>query len=268
MNLLVACIVYFLLLEFIHKVIIVEKYLRKKIRKFFRILYGWGVIQCFLALIYYVLIWFVYFTSEKDIKGLNILKKYARKPAIFVFWHGRTMMLSPVIALNRVRGYAIADSRKDGRAIAKMEKLFGLRTIYGSSSHGGVSLLKKGVSVLNRGNFCLALSPDGPRGPSMRFHDGALYFAKMTGAPIIPVCYSCSRPWFLNRWDRYLLTKPFSVIAGTVGKPVFIDRKTKLEDFEGIIKKLEDLMVKQAYDLDKRFTDFRPEQDLTPQNFD
>ena len=64
------------------------------------------------------------------------------------------------------------------------------------------------------------------------------------------------------------MTKPFSVIAGTVGKPVFIDRKTKLEDFEGIRKKLEDLMVKQAYDLDKRFTDFRPEKDLTPQNFD
>ena len=210
----------------------------------------------------------MYITSKKDITGLDILKKYARKPAIFVFWHGRTMMLSPVIALNRVRGYAIADPRRDGRAIAKMEKLFGLRTIYGSSTKGGVSVLKKGVSVLNSGRFCLALSPDGPRGPSMRFHDGALYFAKMTGAPIIPVCYSSSRPWFLNRWDRYLLTKPFSIIAGNVGTPIFIDRKTKIEDFEAIRKNLEDVMVKQAYDLDKRFTDFRPEQDLTPENFE
>ncbi len=244
-----------------------KKAIKKRLRRFFRFLYGWGVIQWFLAIVYYVLIWFVYFTSEKDIKGLEILRKYARKPAIFVFWHGRTMMLSPVIALNRVRGYAIADSRKDGRAIAKMEKLFGLKTIYGSSTEGGVNVLKRGISVLNNGNYCLALSPDGPRGPSMRFHDGALYFAKMTGAPIIPVCYSCSRPWFLNRWDRYLLTKPFSVIAGTVGKPIFIDRKTKTEDFEIIRKKLEDIMVKQAHNLDKKFTDFRVEQDLTPENF-
>ena len=56
-------------------------------------------------------------------------------------------------------------------------------------------------------------------------------------------------------------------MAGTVGKPIFIDRKTKTEDFEEIRKNLEDVMVKQAYDLDKRFTDFRVEQDLTPENF-
>ena len=245
-----------------------KKSIKRKIRRFFRILYGWGVIQWIIALIYYVLIWFVYFTSKKEISGVDILKKYRRKSAIFVFWHGRTMMLSPVIALNRVRGYAIADSRKDGRAIAKMEKLFGLRTIYGSSANGGVSVLKKGVNVLRSGNFCLALSPDGPNGPSMRFHDGALYFAKMTGAPIIPVCYSCSRPWFLNRWDRYLLTHPFSIIVGEVGKPFFIDKKTKIEDFEEIRKKLEDIMVKQAYNLDKKFTDFKVEQDLTPKDFE
>ena len=243
------------------------KSISKRFRRFFRFLYGWGLVQWILALVYYILIWFVYFTSKKDITGYDILKKYRKNPAIFVFWHGRTMMLSPVIALARVHGYAIADPRRDGRAIARMERLFGLKTIYGSSDRGGVSVLKKGISVLNAGGNCLALSPDGPVGPSMRFHDGALYFAKMTGAPIIPVCYSSSRPWFQNRWDRYLLTKPFSVIAGTVGKPIFIDRKTKIEDFEKIRKKLEDVMVKQAYDLDKRFTNFRVEQDLTPDNF-
>ena len=27
-------------------------------------------------------------------------------------------------------------------------------------------------------------------------------------------------------------------------------------------------MVKQAHNLDKRFTDFTPEQDLTPENFE
>jgi lysophospholipid acyltransferase (LPLAT)-like uncharacterized protein len=142
-----------------------------------------------------------------------------------------------------------------------------LRTIYGSSRDGGVSVLKKGVRILQNGKFCLALSPDGPNGPSMRFHDGALYFAKMTGAPIIPVCYSCSRPWFLKRWDRYLLAKPFSVIKGIVGKPIFIDSKTRIQDFESIRKNLEYIMVKQAIDLDKHFTSFRVEQDLTPNDF-
>ena len=55
-----------------------------------------AVIQWPVAFVYYVLIWFVYFTSKKNISGYEILKKYGRKPAIFVFWHGRTMMVSPI----------------------------------------------------------------------------------------------------------------------------------------------------------------------------
>ena len=244
-----------------------KKSLRHRFKNFVHNIYGWAIIQWPVVFVFYILIWFVYFTSKKEIVGYDILKKYRRKPAIFVFWHGRTMMLSPIVARAGVRGYAIADSKRDGRAIAKMEKLFGLRTIYGSSNNDGVGVLKNGVRVLQNGGYCLALSPDGPNGPSMRCHDGALYFARMTGAPIIPVCYSCSRPIFRNRWDRYLLTKPFSVIGGIVGKPIFIDRSTKIEDFEKLRQKLENVMLKQAYDLDKRFTSFVVEQDLTPEKF-
>ena len=244
-----------------------KKSMKKHFWRLVRELRSWTIIQWFMALVYYVLIWFVYFTSKKEIKNYDILKKYRKRPAVFVFWHGRTMMLSPLIAMAGVRGYAIASARRDGRAIAKLEKLFGLKTIYVSSADAGVSVLRKGVQVLRAGGHCLALSPDGPKGPSMRFHDGALYFAKMTGAPIIPVCVSCSRPWFQNRWDRYLLTKPFSIIRGSVEKPVFVDAKTDVKDFEKLRKSLEDLMVKQAYDLDKHFTDFKVEQDLTPNNF-
>lgn len=241
--------------------------MKKSVKKFFRHAYGWAIVQWPIAFVFFVLIWFVYFTSRKEIKGYNILKEYRRKPAIFVFWHGRTMMLSPIVARAGVHGYAIADSRRDGRAIAKMEKLFGLRTIYGSSNNDGVSVLKNGVRVLRHGGYCLALSPDGPKGPSMRCHDGALYFAKMTGAPIIPVCYSCSRPIFRDRWDRYLLTKPFSIIKGVVGSPIFIDKSTKIEDFEKLRQDLENIMVTQANDLDRNFTDFVVEQDLTPEKF-
>ena len=241
--------------------------MKKSVKKFFRNAYGWAIVQWPIAFVFYILIWFMYFTSKKEIVGYDILKQYRRKPAIFVFWHGRTMMLSPIVARAGVHGYAIADSKRDGRAIAKMDKLFGLRTIYGSSNNDGVSVLKNGVRILRHGGYCLALSPDGPKGPSMRCHDGVFYFAKMTGAPIIPVCYSCSRPIFRDRWDRYLLTKPFSLIKGIVGKPIFIDKSTKIEDFEKLRQNLENIMVNQAYSLDKNFTDFVVEQDLTPETF-
>lgn len=241
--------------------------LKKRFKHLIRGILGLAIIQWPIALLFYVIIWFVYFTSRREFIGENILKEYKRKPAIVVFWHGRSMMLSAVVTKIGIRGYAIASAHKDGRAIAKLEKLFGLKTIYGSTSEGGVSVLRKGVKALRSGKNTLVLSPDGPSGPSMRFHDGALYFAKMSGAPIIPVCFSCSRPWFQKRWDRYLIAKPFSKIKISVADPIFLDENVKIEDFEKIRKSLENIMVKQLRNLDKEFTDFKVEQDMTASEF-
>ena len=109
--------------------------------------------------------------------------------------------------------------------MAKLQHLFGLRAIYGSSHNGGISVLREGIRVLRRGDHSLCISPDGPGGPSLRVQEGALYFAKMTGAPIIPVCFSAKHVWIQNRWDRYLLVYPFTKIKCRVGEPIYIDSK-------------------------------------------
>ena len=126
-----------------------QKSFKKRLKRLIGNIYGLAVVQWPIACIYCILIWFVYFTSHKDIKGYDILKQYSKKPAIFVFWHGRTMMLSPLISMAGVRGYAVADPRRDGRAIAKLERLFGLKAIFGSSFGGGVSVLRKGGKSIN-----------------------------------------------------------------------------------------------------------------------
>ena len=151
--------------------------------------------------------------------------------------------------------------------MAKLQYLFGLKSIYGSTSEGGISVLRQGVRVLRKGNYSMCLSPDGPGGPSLRVQDGALYFAKMTGAPIIPVCYSCSKAWFQNRWDRYLVALPFSTITCHVGEPIFIDSKVSAKEFENIRQKIENIMVKQVRDMDGEFNLFKVEQDLTASEF-
>lgn len=225
------------------------------------------IIQWIVALLMAICIWFNYLTSWKKITNYQTFKKYRRKPAIFVFWHGRSMMLSPIICLGGMRAYAVASRHSDGRMMAKLQRLFGLKPIYGSTSEGGFSVLREGVRVLRRGDYSLCISPDGPGGPSLRVQDGVLYFAKMTGAPIIPVCFSASRPWFQNRWDRYLIALPFSKITCKVGEPVFIDSKVSDSEFESVRKKIEDIMVKQVREMDAEFTDFKVEQDLTATEF-
>lgn len=248
-------------------IVIHNKKFRKAWKKIWNPILGCGLIQWFVAICLSVPMWTVYFTSRKQIEGLEYFKQYRKKPAVFVFWHGRSMMLSPIIRMRGMRAYAIASRHKDGRMMAKLQRLFGLRAIYGSTSEGGISVLRQGVRVLRTGKYALCLSPDGPGGPSMRVQDGALYFAKMTGAPIIPVCYSSSRSWIQKRWDRYLVTLHFSRIKCKIGKPLFVAPNATAEEFESVRKTLEDIMVTQVRELDSEFGLMQVEQDLTADQF-
>ncbi len=243
------------------------KTFRKLWKAFWEPILSLSFFQWLVAGLMAIAIWFVYFTSRKKIKNWETFKKYRRKPAIFVFWHGRSMMLSPIVCLGGMRAYAVASKHKDGRMMAKLQRLFGLKSIYGSTSDGGISVLRQGIRVLRQGNYSMCMSPDGPGGPSLRVQDGALYFAKMTGAPIIPVCYSSSGAWFQNRWDRYLVALPFHTITCTVGKPIFIDQKVSAKEFENIRQKIENIMVKQVRDMDGEFNLFKVEQDLKSHEF-
>lgn len=225
------------------------------------------IIQWIVAIVMALCIWIVYFTSNVKIEGKETLRECKKKPVIFVFWHGRSQMLSPIVSLRGIRGYAVASRHKDGRMMAKLQRIFGLKAIYGSTSEGGISVLRQGVRILRNGKNVLCMSPDGPSGPSLRVQDGALYFAKMSGAPIVPVCFSCTRPWFQNRWDRYLLATPFSKIVCRLGEPIYIDSKIGKTDFEKARKDLEKVMVKQLRELDAKFTDFKVEQDENATDF-
>ncbi len=244
-----------------------NKTFRKIWKGFWEPILHLSIIQWVVALLMCVSIWVVYLTSRKRISGYEIFKKYRRRPAVFVFWHGRSMMLSPIIFLGRMRAYAVASKHSDGRMMAKLQRLFGLKPVYGSSSDGGLSVLRQGVRVLRDGRYSMCISPDGPGGPSMRVQDGALYFAKMTGAPIIPVCFSASHAWFQSRWDRYLVALPFSKITCKVAEPIFIDPKADTDDMEKVRKQIEDIMVRQVREMDGEFNLFKVEQDLTASEF-
>lgn len=244
------------------------KTFRKLWKAFWEPLLRLPIIQWIVALIMAICIWFVYFTSFRKIEGKEVLRWCRKNPVIFVFWHGRSMMLSPLVYMGGVRGYAVASRHKDGRMMAKLQRLFGLRAIYGSSSEGGISVLRQGVRILrNEKHKVICMSPDGPSGPSLRVQDGAMYFAKMTGVPIVPVCFSSSGAWFQKRWDRYLVATPFSKITCKMGQPIYIDSKISKKDFEIERKKLETIMVKQLRDLDAEFGLFQSEQDLKAGEF-
>ena len=223
--------------------------MKKTQKKIIKKIKATAVFQWFVAFVCWFLIRLIYITNKKELRGARIVRDFSKRAAIFVFWHGRSMMLSPILRKLGIFGYAVTSRHADGRLMARLQRLFGWRSIVGSTAHGGVSVLRKGVKLLEK-NYAICMSPDGPKGPRMRLNDGCLYFAKMSGAPIIPVCCSSTKAWIQKRWDRYLITKFFGKTIFVAHEPIYYDRSNPNE-MEDLHKKLEEIMIKQQQELDR-----------------
>jgi hypothetical protein len=230
-----------------------SKVFRKIWKKFWTPILHNSIIQWAIVSILAGITWFIFLTSRHRFTNTKSLKQFRKKPAVFVFFHGRCAMLSPVIKSARIKSYCIASRHKDGRMMARLQCLFGLRAIYGSTSDGAVAVMREGVRIMREKNMSMCVPVDGPSGPSLRLQDGALYFARMTGAPIVPCCFSCSRPIYLDRWDKFMIPKFFGTISCRIGEPIYIDSKLRGEAFEQKRQEIEEIMVKQLREMDKEF---------------
>jgi lysophospholipid acyltransferase (LPLAT)-like uncharacterized protein len=141
-------------------------------------------------------------------------------PILFALWHGR-MFLS--IQAHRGQGIVtMASQSKDGEVIAQWLTRNGYSVVRGSTTRGGSAALREMVRRVRSGRHA-ALTVDGPRGPARVVQPGVVQLARLTGAWILPITSSSSRPRFLRSWDRYLVPLPFSSNVVAYGEPFPID---------------------------------------------
>ncbi len=112
------------------------------------------------------------------------------KPIIIAFWHGRQLMM-PLAYRGRSASILISH-HLDGEIIARIMKYFGFGSIRGSSTRGGFQAVRQLLKVARQGQD-LIVTPDGPRGPACQVQAGVIYLAKVTGFPIIPLTFACSK---------------------------------------------------------------------------
>ncbi len=142
-------------------------------------------------------------------------------PILFALWHGR-MFLS--IQAHRREGIVtMASQSKDGEIIALWLERNGYRVVRGSTTRGGSQALREMVRHVRSGRHA-ALTVDGPKGPPRLVQPGAVQLARLTGAWVLPITSSSSRPRFLASWDRYLLPLPFSRNVVAYGEPFPIEQ--------------------------------------------
>jgi len=109
---------------------------------------------------------------------------------IIAFWHGRQLMMPLVYKGPGV--HALISEHRDGELIHRIIRRFGLQSVRGSTTRGGVRALRELVR-LGRSGTDLAVTPDGPRGPRCIAQLGTVELAKLTGLPIMPVTFAASK---------------------------------------------------------------------------
>ena len=140
------------------------------------------------------------------------------QPGIFVFWHGRMLMLP--MGYFRVRGkrvhlpYMLISQHGDGRLIAFAVRLLGIRSIAGSSPRGGSRATRSRRSRRSRR-------------------------------------YSTDRRWQLGSWDGMIIPKPFSRGVVVFGSPVHADPR---ENSDQLRLKIQDALLLTTEKADGHWT--------------
>ena len=152
---------------------------------------------------------------------------------IFCGWHGKSFIFANQF---RRRGYwVIISNSNDGDIQDKVFRALGFRTIRGSTGQdrGGIKAALQGIQSLKDGGT-MAITPDGPRGPSKVVQGGVMLMARKSGARLVPVGISAQRAWYAGSWDSYMFPMPFSKARMIFGEPILVPEKASEEDVEAI----------------------------------
>jgi lysophospholipid acyltransferase (LPLAT)-like uncharacterized protein len=170
----------------------------------------------------------LHWSIKTDIIGQEHSQEFwnKREPIIFSCWHDELLMI-PLVYCGPGASVLISAS-KDGELISRTVKHLGISAVRGSSSRGGRTAFRELLS-LTKESFDLGITPDGPRGPRHQLKDGVIQLARLSGRPVVPVSYMCSKGHRFASWDRFLLPLPFGRAVFSYGEPLFFDREERIE---------------------------------------
>jgi lysophospholipid acyltransferase (LPLAT)-like uncharacterized protein len=165
-------------------------------------------------------------------------------PFINCFWHQRMLLLPPIWAARRPM-HMLISSHRDGVLIAKTIARFGVPAIVGSTNRGATGALRAMLAALERGE-CVAVTPDGPRGPARRAAQGVAAAAALAQVPVVAVAYSVSRAKFLRSWDRFMVPLPFGRGAMIWGEPLPPPARGDIDAFTAALQVRLDALCDEA----------------------
>ncbi|MBT8111199.1 MAG: lysophospholipid acyltransferase family protein [Gammaproteobacteria bacterium] len=157
-----------------------------------------------------------------------------RKVCAPCYWHQHHVVGSTLIRSWVRRGFKacfLVSGSVDGEVPERIARAWGAEVIRGSANESGALALRDMQRMMNNG-YSIVTTADGPRGPKYEFKAGAILMARIAGVPIIPIACAAEHAWYLNRWDDFMVPKPFSRIVLAVGQPHPIPADVRLDQLE------------------------------------
>ena len=150
------------------------------------------------------------------------------------YWHQAHVLCSHLVRDWLKRGFKpcfLISGSVDGEVPERIARSWGAEVIRGSANQSGALALRDMQSMMKNG-YSIVTTADGPRGPQYEFKAGTVLMARIGGVPIIPIACAADRAWYLDRWDRFMVPKPFARVALAIGAPCSIGRDVALDAIE------------------------------------
>lgn len=168
-------------------------------------------------------------------KAIDELEKQNRN-FILGFWHG-TMLLPWY--LNRDKNFAgLTSKSKDGDLLAKLLKKWNYKVLRGSSSEGGNVALGLMIDFAKNG-YSIAITPDGPKGPSHKLKAGAVVSAKKAKLPLVLAGIGFKKKRYLKSWDSFQIPNFFTRANVFYSEPIYLNENLSRAETSKIIEECE-----------------------------
>ena len=216
------------------------------------IVFGW-IVAAFIGILMTSIAWRR--RDRQDIAAALAADVTAHGGAIIVFWHDRILAM-PYLWPSAIPLYALQSPHADGRMMAHCIHTFGVSTIWGSSNRSALSSLRDMLRILEDGG-CVAITPDGPRGPAHQAAMGAVALARMSGRPIIPLSWAAGRAWRASGWDRMWIPKPCTRGRFLMGTPILVAADARRADMEIATQRMETALTELGEEADQLARDWQ-----------
>jgi hypothetical protein len=150
------------------------------------------------------------------------------------YWHQHHVLCSGLVHDWIRRGFRacfLISASVDGEVPARIARSWGAEVIRGSANQTGALVLRDMQRMMTNG-VSIVTTADGPNGPKYEFKPGAVLMARIGGTPLVPLACAADRAWYLNRWDDFMIPKPFARIVLAVGDPVVVPKDAPMDALE------------------------------------